>query len=181
MRQASPVHEWHAEHVYFKRLLERLQKEVDAFATGERPSYELMVDVLLYLREFCDLVHHPREDAAFARLAQRVPEMQLPLARLQQEHRVIAHAGEVLRKQLSAILDGAMVPRAEVEAAAATYLLYYFNHIAREEHDVLHRAGATLSAADWQAVHEAVPHVDDPLFGPRPEERFRELRRQLDV
>lgn len=179
MRPGNPIHEWHAEHVYFKRLLERLQEEVDAFTTGERPNYEMMVDVLAYLREFCDRVHHPREDAAFARLALRLPEMQLLLARLQQEHRVIAHAGEKLRERLSAILDGAMVPRDEVEAAASTYLVYYVSHIAREEHDVLHRAAAALSEADWNEVGAAVPQLDDPLFGPRPEERFRELRRRI--
>jgi hemerythrin-like domain-containing protein len=179
MTYAAPVHQWHAEHVYFKRLLERLQKELDAFATGERPNYELMVDILAYLREFCDRVHHPREDAAFARLVRRIPDMQLPLARLQQEHRVIAHAGETLRERLSAVVDGAMVPRAEVEAVAATYLVYYFNHIAREEHEVLQRAAAALTQSDWESVLGAVPQLDDPLFGPRPEERFGELRRRI--
>ena len=173
------VREWHAEHAYFNRLLERLRKEVDAFAIGERPNYELMLGILCYLHEFCDRVHHPREDAAFARLALRMPEMQLPLARLQQEHRVIAHAGERLHERLSAIMDGAMVPRAEVEAAASTYLVYYLSHIAREEHGVLNCAAAALSDSDWDAVRDAVPHADDPLFGPRPDERFRELRRQI--
>ena len=179
MKHAAAIHGWHAEHVYFKRLLDRLQSEVDAFATGERPNYELMLDILRYLREFCDRVHHPHEDAAFACLARRVPDMQLPLARLQQEHRVIAHAGEKLHERLSAILDGAMVPRDEVEAAASTYLVYYVSHIAREEREVLHRAAAALSESDWKAVRAAVPHLDDPLFGPRPDERFRELRRQI--
>ena len=36
------------------------------------------------------------------------------------------------------ILGGAVVPRAELEAAAASYLVYYGNHIAKEEEDVLY-------------------------------------------
>jgi hemerythrin-like domain-containing protein len=179
MKISTPVKTWHMEHVYFRRLLERLQKEVDLFATGERPNYELMLDIITYLREFTDRVHHPREDAAFERLVHRFPEMQLPLARLQQEHRVIAHAGEILRQLLTSILDGSVVPRAEVETAAATYLVYYGNHIAREEEDVLTRAAAELTRADWDAVREAVPHVEDPLFGGAPDARFRQLRRQI--
>lgn len=151
------VQEWHDEHRHFGELLERLQKEVDLFATGERPDYSLMLEILTYLRDFCDHVHHRREDEAFARLARRLPELQLPLARLQQEHRVIANAGETLRGMLAAILDGAAAPRADVEAAAATYLVYYRTHIAHEERDILDRAQATLTAEDWEAVRRAVP------------------------
>jgi len=102
-------------------------------------------------------VHHRREDAAFARLARRVRELALPLTRLQQEHRVIAHAGETLHGMLAAILDGAAAPRAEVEAAAATYLVYYRNHIAHEEREILDRAQATLTAEDWEAVRKSAP------------------------
>jgi len=153
------IAQWHAEHRRFERLLDSLQIELDLFAAGERPNYALMLDILSYLREFCDRVHHPREDAAYARLAQRFPEMQLPLARLQQEHRVIAHAGEDLHGLLVAVLDGAPMPRAEVEAAAATYLVYYRRHIAQEENEILRRAEAALSQADWAAVRKAAPEA----------------------
>ena len=144
----NPISAWHTEHEYFKRLLDLLHKEVDAFHTGARPNYELMLDILAYLREYSDRFHHPCEDVAFACLAQRCPDMQLALARLAQEHRVIAHAGETLAAHLRAILGDAMVRRAEVEVAAATYLVYYGNHIAKEEEDVLPRAAEALSAQD---------------------------------
>ena len=150
---------WRAEHRHFGQLLDRLQKELDLFATGERPDYPVMLEILTYMREFCDRVHHRREDVAFARLAQRFPELQLPLARLQQEHRVIAHAGETLRQLLAAILDGAAAPRAEVEVAAATYLVYYRNHIAHEEREILGQAESALTADDWEAVRKAVPEA----------------------
>ena len=173
------VKAWHREHEYFRRLLTLLQKQLDVFHGGERPNYELMLDIVSYLREYSDRVHHPREDIAFDRLARRAPELALPLARLKQEHRVIAHAGEALVGHLDAILSGAVVPRAEVEMAVATYLVYYGNHIAKEEEDVLVRAASLLGPEDWAAVRDAVPSIEDPLFGDQPEERFRSLRRQI--
>ena len=179
MQMTDPVAAWHAEHAYFNQLLRLLRKQVDVFHTGGRPNYELMLDIIAYLREYSDRFHHPREDVAFARLAQRCPEMELPLERLRQEHRVIAHAGETLKDLLIAVLGEAVVPRAQVEAAAATYLVYYGNHIAREEEDVLTRAARVLTPEDWEAVRTAVPPVHDPLFGDHPEERYRELRRQI--
>jgi len=107
--------------------------------------------------------------------------LQLPLARLQQEHRVIAHAGEALRAQIAAIVDGAFIPRAEVEAAAATYLVYYRSHIEHEEREILGRAAAALTDEDWKAVRAAAPHIEDPLFGAATQERFRQLRREISL
>jgi hemerythrin-like domain-containing protein len=175
----DPIAAWHTEHAYFRRLLELIRRQLDLFHRGERPNYELMLCVIAYLRDYSDQYHHPREDEAFARLAKRCPDMALPLARLNQEHRVIAHAGETLHAQLTAILDGTIVPRAEVEVALATYLVYYGNHIAKEEEDVLTRAAQSLTQEDWKAIEDAVSAKGDPLFGAHPEERFRELRRQL--
>ena len=175
-QRSSPADAWHAEHAYFGKLLRLLQREVDVFHTGERPDYQLMLDIISYLREFGDHFHHPREDAAFARLKLRCPELELPLARLRQEHGVIARAGDALSELLRAIVDGTLVSRAEVETAAAMYLVYYGNHIAKEEEDVVGRAAERLSSADWEAVRAASPSQGDPLFGAAPEERYRALR-----
>jgi hemerythrin-like domain-containing protein len=178
---AGPIAHWHTEHVYFRQLLDLLHREVDVFAQGERPNYELMSDIVSYLTEYSDMFHHPREDVAFTRLAQRCPDMRPALARLAQEHRVIARAGATLRQHIESILDGGMVPRDEVEVAAATYLVYYGNHIAKEEEDVLTLAAKHLTAEDWQAVKDAVPPGRDPLFGGEPQQRFGELRRRIGL
>ena len=156
---AVPISAWHNDHVTFNELLGRLRVELDVFHRGERPDYERMSEMLTYLRDYGDAVHHPREGVAFARLAKRCPDMALALARLEQEHRVIAQAGQALLEQVEAILGGAIVPRAQMEAALATYLVYYGNHIAKEEEDVLTRAAKHLTAEDWAAVARAVPRV----------------------
>lgn len=154
---ASPVAAWHEEHAYFFKLLDQLRLQLDVFHGAERPDYELMLDIISRLRELGDGQHHPREEVAFQRLAVRAPDLQLRLQRLRQEHRVIVHTGDALARQLEAILSGVMVPRVQVESAAATYLLYYGNHMMREEEDVLPRAAELLTPADWQAVAAASP------------------------
>jgi hemerythrin-like domain-containing protein len=176
---ADPIAAWQQEHDYFARLLRLLQREVDAFHRGSEPNFALMLDIVTYLREYSDQFHHPREDVAFARLARHRPDVELVLSRLQQEHRVIAHAGAQLLAELESVLQGMIVPRERIEAAAATYLIYYGNHLHTEDHAVLPHAAAHLTAADWEAVRQAVPATPDPLFGPDPHERFRRLRRQI--
>ena len=175
----TPVEHWHADHVRFGHLLDLLQREVTKFHYDERPDYELMRDIVHYLTSFADQLHHPREDVAFARMVERDSGLRLPIARLQQEHRVIAVAGESLLSRLNDIAADVVVERSAVEAAAATYILYYRHHLAIEEEEVLPRAGDLLDASDWAMVAAAVPAHPDPLFMDNASERYRELRRRL--
>jgi len=175
----NPVSYWHNDHANFSRLLDILEKQLDEFHAGGKPNYELMVDIVTYLRHFPDLHHHPREDVAFALLAKREPAMKLPLERLRQEHRVIAAVGEDLLRTLSEVDSGTVIARAAVEAVAAMYLVYYRHHIASEEREVLPRAKKILTAQDWEAVAAAVPAGRDPLFGERGDAGYRVLRRHI--
>lgn len=177
----DPVKAWHEEHMYFNRLLRLLQHEVEVFATAGVPNYPLMLDIISYLRDYADQFHHPREDEVFRRLAQRCPEQRGTVARLQQEHRVIANAGTTLMRLLEEVESDAVISRSEVEVAAATYLVYYGNHIANEEEEILQLAGRTLTEEDWKAAKAAAPAGHDPLLGANPEERFRDLRRRIAV
>jgi hemerythrin-like domain-containing protein len=176
----DPIAIWHTEHLYFRRLLDLLDRQVGVFDNGQRPNYEAMLDIITYLREYSDRYHHPREDVAFARLARHHPQLEPVLARLRQEHRVIATAGEALAALLASILDGSIVERSQLEAAAVTYLVYYGSHIDREEEDILTLAARSMTEEDWRAVRDAVPSSPDPLFGGSPGQHYRALRRLLD-
>jgi hemerythrin-like domain-containing protein len=175
----NPVLYWHAEHANFSRLLDILDKQLGEFHSGGTPNYELMTDIVTYLRHFPDRHHHPREDAAFVLLSERDPAMKIPLARLQQEHRVIAAAGEDFLKTLREVDAGSLVERAAVEAVAAMYLVYYRHHIASEERDVLPAAERLLTAGDWASIAVARPVSRDPLFGDEDDAGYRELRRHI--
>lgn len=170
---------WHDEHANLARLLDLLEKQVVAFHAGEQPNYDLMQDLVYYLRHYPDQVHHPQEDVAFARLLKRDPQMKPHIDRLTQDHRVIAAAGQTLLEHLDAVVADAVEPRSVVEAAAATYLAYYRAHLAAEEKEVIPRAAELLTAQDWAAVAAAVPTGPDPLFGENIAARFRKLRRQI--
>lgn len=175
----DPIAAWHADHVNFGQLLGLLEKQVAVLHGGERPDYELMLDIMSYLRHYPDRFHHPREDAAFARLVAREAGLRPQVERLTQEHRVLATAGDALLARLNEAIDGQVVTREAIEAAAATYLVYYRAHLAAEERDIVPRAAALLTRADWDAITAAAPPGRDPLFGDEAEERYRALRRQI--
>lgn len=171
---------WHAEHAQFLRLLDLLDAQVGAFHEGEQPNYELMHDIVFYLKHYGDRFHHPRENVAFERLAVHEPALRTKLARLLQEHRVLGAHGSDLLERLAQVDSESLAPRGALESAAATYLVYYRHHLNTEERDILPRAHRLFSEADWAAVMAAVAQEPDPLFGEHPQERFRELRRLID-
>ena len=174
----DPVTIWRADHRNYARLLDLIEQQVDAFHAGKRPNYELLHSIVYYLRHYPDRFHHPREDVAFARLVKRDPQLQLEIARRIQEHVVIAAAGEELLKCVNEIIAGGVIGRAMLEAAAATYLVYYRHHLATEERHVIPRAVELLTPADWAAV-AAIPIEPDPLFGDDSDARYGELREQI--
>jgi hemerythrin-like domain-containing protein len=172
---------WHAEHARFARLLEVLEEQLAQFETDGSPLYGLMLDIVSYLKEQSDRFHHPREDAAFACMVRHDPTLRLPINRLLQEHRAIAVAGDELTTHLNEVIVENVVERATVESAVALYLSYYRHHLATEENEILPRAANLMTPQDWQTVAGAVASGADPLFGPKPEERYRELREFLDA
>jgi hemerythrin-like domain-containing protein len=176
---ADPVAVWHAEHLRFASLLDFIEQQMAAFHAGRDPDYELLRDVVYYLHHYADRYHHPRENVAFARLVSRDAWLGLAIGRLLQEHRVLEAAGEILLKHLDDILEDVVIPRETVEAAAATYLVYYRHHLAMEEGEILPHAARLLKQDDWAAVTAAAPAVPDPLFGDDVGERYRELRKRL--
>ncbi|MEJ8850669.1 hemerythrin domain-containing protein [Variovorax rhizosphaerae] len=170
---------WHADHVHFSRLLDLLRQQLSAFHADSGPDYDLMLDIVAYLREYGDSAHHPMEDMAFTRLVQRAPEMRIPVNRLKQEHRAIAVAGEELVGLLKQITTDGVVARARVESAASLYLVYYRHHLATEEREILPRAARLLDEQDWQAVAGATPSRSDPVFGTAQGAGFRKLQDAL--
>jgi hemerythrin-like domain-containing protein len=75
----------------------------------------------------------------------------------------------------------AIMARAQVEVAAATYLVYYGNHIAKEEEDVLPLAAQILTPEDWKAVKEVQLPGNTAEGGVHTLERFRELRHRIEM
>ncbi len=173
---------WHAEHLNFARLLRLFEEQVALFAHDEQPDYTLMQDIVYYLRHFPDVHHHRYENEVFTLMGKRDPLLKPLAARLLQEHRVIAACGARLLEQLDAVVGGAIVARSNIEADAATFLVYYRAHLDAEESMVMPRAASMLDAADWTAVAQRVAEKsrDDPLFGPQTEQRFRDLRLRIE-
>ena len=176
---SNQVAKWKAEHAEFVRLLGILKSQIGLFHQQAEVNYELMLDIVYYLTQYPDRFHHPREDIAFRKLAERDPTAEPRVLELLGEHKVIAAAGKTLVERLNAILGDAMVDRESVEVEAATYIVYYRQHMAREEADLFPRVEDVLTDTDWRTVGDAIAAEADPLFGAAVGQRYRQLHQQI--
>lgn len=176
---AASLAVWHAEHVNFARLLDVLEEQVAEFHQESARTTRLCPISSTTCR-ILPIAFTIPEDVAYALAGRTGSGVQLLVNRLLQEHRVIATAGEELLNCLKEIAEDVLAPRSHLEAATATYLVYYRHHLATEERVVMPRAAQVLTEEDWTAVAAAVPVYPDPLFGDNTLERFEVLRRQID-
>ena len=177
---ASTLAKWHTEHVNFVKLLDCLDAQLELFHDGGTVHYELMLDIMFYMTHYPDVLHHPKEDMAFARIKAREPEAGAIVDELDLQHEDLRRMGAELVVRLSDIFNGAISERSVVEMLARDYIATFRQHINFEEQRMLPMAARLLDADDWAAIDAAVRHIDDPLFGRNPEPRYAAIERHLE-
>jgi len=168
-----------SEHTDFAKLLDLLEAQIGLFHRGEQPDYDLMLDIFYYMTHYPDRFHHPKEDLAFARLAERDSSTRPAVEELARQHRVIAESGSRFLDNLNAALAGAMLTRESVESPGLEYVTFYRSHMKMEERELFPIARTLLRDDDWAQIGVAIESTEDPLFGPQVEERYRTIHQQI--
>ena len=170
---------WRAEHANFTTLLDLLEGQLDLFHKGEKPDYELMLDIMFYMTHYPDVLHHPKEDLAFARIKEREINARPIVDDLTEQHARLMKFGAALVRALENIINGSITAREQVEVPGRAYITDFRSHMSKEEAAILPLAAKLLHDRDWAAIDAAILHIDDPLFGKNGEERYAALRRQI--
>ncbi len=170
---------WHAEHVNFATLLNLLESQLDLFHKGESPDYDMMLDIMFYMTHYSDVLHHPKEDLAFARIRECEQSARPLVDELTEQHERLREGGDALVHALDDIVNGSISSREHVEAPGRAYISEFRKHMQTEEATILPLAAKLLRSRDWAAIDTAIRHFDDPLFGKDGEQRYAALRRQI--
>jgi hemerythrin-like domain-containing protein len=170
---------WHAEHLNFARLLNMLDSQLALFHGGKSPDYELMLNIMFYMTHYSDVLHHPKEDLVFAKIKERDERVAATVDALATQHAHLHKSGQELVRQLDEILNDTISSREGVETIARDYVGSLRAHMRIEEAEILPLAGTLLTKRDWAAIHAAVEHIEDPLFGKHSEGRYFALHQQI--
>lgn len=167
----------HDEHRRSFAVLHCLQSLLQDIRDGRaRPDFELLDSIVEYLSSFLFRYHHPKEDDhLFRALRRRDPDSAALLDALEEEHltggrllRELRGALQTYRREGEPALPGLL-------RAAEAYHHFEWQHMSREEREVLPRARERLTAEDWKAIDAAFTAHDDPLFGDVRRQEFQRL------
>ena len=156
-------------------LLELLDAEIDRLAASGEPDYEFVRDIMLYVTEYPDVVHHPKEDIVYRHLKSLRPETHTDLERVETDHQHIEESGLKLRNSIEAISIDADFDRGELIENFRDYSDQLSEHMYWEETNLFSLADEMQHFGDWSEVVLKNNEIGDPLFGPRVERKYRRL------
>ncbi|MFG6467488.1 hemerythrin domain-containing protein [Roseateles sp. BYS87W] len=173
-----------AEHDALAAMLRTVPLLLDAqHRTGAAPDFGALRAMLFYVDEFPERLHHKKEsDLLFPRLRALAPDLRGVLDDLEADHN---HGERAIRELQHSLLAWEQMGEARRDKFAQQVQVYttrYLRHMRREETEILPRALAALSDADWAELDEAFGSHRDPLAlraGQAVDEAYAPLRERI--
>jgi len=155
----------YAEHRSISAVLSGLRELVRmARSSKQRPDFEVFRAMIYYIDAFPERMHHPKEDQfLFARLEARHPPSQPLIATLRAEHVLGAKLVRDLEHALLAYEQGWPDGVARFAEEVERYARFHWDHMRREEHDLLPLAESFLTDDDWAALAAEFAGNADPI------------------
>lgn len=163
------------DHRRLTRLMTMLEGLLDQFHGGGEPNYGLIAELMEYIVDFADQVHHPSEDLIFARVVERTDAGGEVLRQLLRQHEGMAQVNRRFRDAVEGVMNEVVVAREDLEQQGRAVIALQREHMRLEDEQGFPLALATLAAEDWAELDARAPRVEDPIFGHADRERFRTL------
>lgn len=159
-------------------LLDRLQHDMNV--NEQQPDETLFSTIFDYIQHFARRVHSsPDEIVLYRVLGEKSPDSKPLLDKLAHGYVIGNQKTNELRQLLVVCMERWPEGREDFSHALARYTEALRKHIKKEEGVVIPRARKLLSEDDWRLIIDSRDQSNDPLFGERVRDEFRELRHRI--
>jgi len=169
----------HEDHVNLMKLLTLVRREFREPTHDGDVDYNLILDVLDYIENYADAVHHACENQVYARLAQAYPDHAALVERLFSEHQQLQESTLSASSFLSNALNDVILDKRTVDESVEDYVAAQSEHMSAEEREIFPLVDSVFDPSDWKYVAGQIQTADDPLFGERIKDRYRSLYESL--
>lgn len=158
----------HEEHRALAAMLGGMNAIVSGIEAGRlKPDFDLLADMIRYIDEVPEKVHHPKEDQyLFAKLRLRSTEALPYIEQLEMEHQQGDARIGVLRSALEAYRKAGDAGLGGFKMALGVYLEQEWRHMNTEENHIFPLARKHLTAEDWMEIDAAFLANANPWAGP---------------
>jgi hemerythrin-like domain-containing protein len=131
-----------------------------------RPQFQALRSLVRYMDEYPEQLHHAKEDEhLFARLLLRAVEARPLIDELHAEHEKSARMIRELERALLFFEEDWPGGRREFQQAVDAYAEFQWQHMRKEEEQLLPLAERHLPPEDWKAIERAFAANTDPVAG----------------
>jgi len=169
------------EHQSLWRILDLLdQLQHDMNINEQQPDETLFSTIFDYVQHFARRVHSsPEEIVLYRVLGEKSPETKPLLDKLAHGYVIGDQKINELRHLLMVCMERWPDGREDFSHGLARFTEALRKHIKKEEGVVIPRARKLLNEHDWRLIIESRDQANDPLFGERVRDEFRELRHRI--
>lgn len=176
IRLPAPIVTLSDEHRYMNLLVETLDEHLESMNEPAMGDYFLMQDIVRYMHDYSDKVHHPTEDLMFDKLVRRNPAREKDVARLRREHGFLDNNTSELMDLLEVAAERQTAADAKaVRDAVGAYIHRLRQHMQFEESELFPSATRCLASKDWHDIEARLEAAEDPLFGETVQREYRVL------
>ncbi|MFQ5973777.1 MAG: hemerythrin domain-containing protein [Alphaproteobacteria bacterium] len=167
------------DHSNMARLLDLLDRQLEAFDAGKPVDYEIVEGVVDYYHSYPDLCHHPLEDLVLGRLRRRDGTAARDFDKLEGDHAELASLTDKFAALVHQVVSEAQVPRNWFGRVAHEFVETNRRHMAMEDKYFFPVAEKVLTDEDWDELDARVADMEDPLFSKNLAKRFENLRTEI--
>jgi hemerythrin-like domain-containing protein len=167
------------EHRNIEKLLSVLERELSVFDRGDRPSYEVVLAVIDYFKDYPDSCHHPKEDIIVEKFKARDPVTAATIGDLEAEHREGARRLRRVAQAVESVLSDQDLLRQTIDDIIRDFISHERQHMAMEERIVFPAVLNALRPQDWADIALQLADRYGSLSQPDFEEKFSTLRRNI--
>ena len=178
---AGPLAQLYEEHSSLAAVLNAMSALVrEVRERGKRIDPKVFRAILYYLDVFPEREHHRKEESVlFPRIRERTQDADAILDQLEYEHAAGEDAIRVLAQAFVRYEERGDAEFVAFADAVERYTKHYFEHMRKEEREVMPIARRVLSAQDWTEIEAEFAAHRDPLAGASPETEHDQLFRRI--
>jgi len=121
------------DHANIAKILELLESEILAIEVGKTPDYPLLQDIMCYMNQYPDRIHHPREELVLEKLVARDPTARTAVEDALDQHISIGLAGREFDRLLRTSDVDSVHVREGIGAAGFAYIRALRQHMLLED------------------------------------------------
>ncbi|WP_286295585.1 hemerythrin domain-containing protein [Vibrio apostichopi] len=163
------------EHGYMARLLAILKNKLECLKQERDINYSLIAEVVHYLMNHSDKVHHPKEDIIYRYYLKQYGSDQV-IEDLELEHQLLSEKTADFLGLVDMILQDAVVPQQFFIEQLEGFVSVQKKHMELEERFIIPKIVEAFTVQDWQEVESQwqLPE-DDPVFGQTIADQYKQL------